>query len=168
MSWSTSRSRIRPSPTLLNRDFVSIKVDREERPDVDRVYMSFVQATTGSGGWPMTVFLTPELKPFFGGTYFPPSSRWGRPGFADLLGELARVWREDRQRVEGAAAELLKRLRGVTGTDGSSRAESRACAGLPRWTQPSSSSSAAFDRAPRRLRRRAEVSPAFGAAVPAA
>ena len=110
---------------LLNRDFVSIKVDREERPDVDRVYMSFVQATTGSGGWPMTVFLTPELKPFFGGTYFPPSSRWGRPGFADLLGELARVWREDRQRVESAAAELLKRLRGVTGTDGSSRAESQ-------------------------------------------
>jgi uncharacterized protein YyaL (SSP411 family) len=110
---------------LLNRDFVSIKVDREERPDVDRVYMSFVQATTGSGGWPMTVFLTPELKPFFGGTYFPPSSRWGRPGFADLLGELARVWKEDRPRVEGAATELLQRLRGVTGTDGSSHAESQ-------------------------------------------
>ena len=61
-------------------------MDREERPDVDRVYMTFVQATTGQGGWPMTVFLTPELKPFFGGTYFPPTSRWGRPGFADLLG----------------------------------------------------------------------------------
>ena len=72
----------------LNRSFVSIKVDREERPDVDRVYMAFVQATTGSGGWPMTVFLTPELKPFYGGTYFPPTSRWGRPGFLDLLGEL--------------------------------------------------------------------------------
>src|SRR4051794_32091463 len=110
---------------LLNQHFVSIKVDREERPDVDRVYMSFVQATTGSGGWPMTVFLTPDLKPFFGGTYFPPSSRWGRPGFADLLGELARVWKEDRARVEGAAAELLQRLRGVTGTDGSSHAESQ-------------------------------------------
>ncbi|MDQ3347435.1 MAG: thioredoxin domain-containing protein [Acidobacteriota bacterium] len=109
---------------LLNRDFVSIKVDREERPDVDRVYMSFVQATTGSGGWPMTVFLTPELKPFFGGTYFPPSSRWGRPGFSDLLRELARVWREDRPRVEGAAAELLQRLRAVTATDGAARAES--------------------------------------------
>jgi hypothetical protein len=109
---------------LLNRDFVSIKVDREERPDVDRVYMSFVQATTGSGGWPMTVFLTPELKPFFGGTYFPPASRWGRPGFPDLLGELARVWKDDRARVEGAAAELLQRLRGVTGADGSARAES--------------------------------------------
>jgi uncharacterized protein YyaL (SSP411 family) len=109
---------------LLNRDFVSIKVDREERPDVDRVYMSFVQATTGSGGWPMTVFLTPELKPFFGGTYFPPASKWGRPGFSDLLGELARVWKNDRTRVEEAAAELLQRLRSVTATDGSSRAES--------------------------------------------
>ena len=109
---------------LLNRDFVSIKVDREERPDVDRVYMSFVQATTGSGGWPMTVFLTPELKPFYGGTYFPPTSRWGRPGFSDLLGELARVWKNDRPRVEEAAGELLQRLRAVTATDGSSQAES--------------------------------------------
>jgi len=72
----------------------------------------------------MTVFLTPELKPFFGGTYFPPSSKWGRPGFTDLLGELARVWKQDRQRVEDAAQELLQRLRGVTATDGSSPAES--------------------------------------------
>src|SRR5215212_6990539 len=96
---------------LLNRDFVSIKVDREERPDVDRVYMSFVQATTGSGGWPMSVFLTPDLKPFYGGTYFPPASRWGRPGFADLLTELARAWKENRPRVEAAAAELTQRLR---------------------------------------------------------
>jgi uncharacterized protein YyaL (SSP411 family) len=94
----------------LNRDFVSIKVDREERPDVDRVYMAFVQATTGSGGWPMTVFLTPGLKPFYGGTYFPPASRWGKPGFLDLLGELARVWKEDRARVDHAAGELFERL----------------------------------------------------------
>ena len=79
-SWSTSRSRTRRSPRVLNEHFVSIKVDREERPDVDRVYMTFVQATTGSGGWPMSVWLTPELKPFYGGTYFPPTSRWGRPG----------------------------------------------------------------------------------------
>jgi uncharacterized protein YyaL (SSP411 family) len=99
---------------LLNRDFVSIKVDREERPDVDRVYMAFVQASTGQGGWPMTVFLTPELKPFFGGTYFPPTSRWGRPGFADLLAEIARVWKEDRPHVDQAAAELTQRLRSVT------------------------------------------------------
>ena len=98
----------------LNRDFVSIKVDREERPDVDRVYMSFVQATTGSGGWPMSVFLTPDLKPFYGGTYFPPSSKWGRPGFSELLTELSNVWQGDRTRVEEAAAELTRRLIEVT------------------------------------------------------
>jgi len=109
---------------LLNRDFVSIKVDREERPDVDRVYMAFVQATTGSGGWPMTVFLTPDLKPFYGGTYFPPRSMWGRPGFVDLLQELARVWKDDRSRVEQAAGELFERLRLVTSTGGGSSAES--------------------------------------------
>jgi uncharacterized protein YyaL (SSP411 family) len=107
----------------LNADFVSIKVDREERPDVDRVYMTFVQSTTGSGGWPMTVFLTPELKPFFGGTYFPPSSKWGRPGFSDLLGELASVWKHDRARVDFAAAELFDRLKAVAGADGRSQAE---------------------------------------------
>jgi uncharacterized protein YyaL (SSP411 family) len=65
---------------LLNEDFVSIKVDREELPDVDDVYMTFVQAYTGSGGWPLTAFLTPDLKPFFGGTYFPPDDNQGRPG----------------------------------------------------------------------------------------
>ena len=113
-----------PIADALNRDFISIKVDREERPDVDRVYMAFVQATTGSGGWPMTVFLTPELKPFYGGTYFPPTSRWGKPGFLDLVTELARVWKEDRARVDRAAGELFDRLqlvtvsRGATGTDG--------------------------------------------------
>src|SRR6185437_5284610 len=107
----------------LNADFVSIKVDREERPDVDRVYMAFVQSTTGSGGWPMTVFLTPDLKPFYGGTYFPPTSRWGRPGFLDVLNELARVWKHDRARVDYAAAELFDRLRSATVADGQSRAE---------------------------------------------
>src|ERR671913_171250 len=79
---------------LLNRDFVSIKVDREERPDVDRVYMAFVQATTGSGGWPMSVWLTPDLRPFYGGTYFPPTPQHGRPAFKDVLHEIARAWRE--------------------------------------------------------------------------
>ncbi|MBM3778594.1 MAG: thioredoxin domain-containing protein [Acidimicrobiia bacterium] len=95
----------------LNRDFVAIKVDREERPDVDRVYMTFVQATTGSGGWPMSVWLTPSLEPFYGGTYFPPTSRWGRPGFVDVMAEVARVWREERSRVEQSAATILARLR---------------------------------------------------------
>ena len=108
----------------LNAGFVSIKVDREERPDVDRVYMTFVQSTTGSGGWPMTVFLTPELKPFFGGTYFPPTSKWGRPGFIDLLGEIGRVWTNDRARVDFASAELFDRLKTVAGADGRSQAES--------------------------------------------
>jgi uncharacterized protein len=113
----------------LNRDFVSIKVDREERPDVDRVYMAFVQATTGSGGWPMTVFLTPGLKPFYGGTYFPPVSRWGKPGFLDLVTELARVWKEDRARVDHAAGELFDRLQLVTHSRGPAPGE-RAIAGV--------------------------------------
>src|SRR3954447_25799450 len=108
---------------LLNDEFVSIKVDREERPDVDRVYMTFVQSTTGSGGWPMTVFLTPELKPFYGGTYFPPASKWGRPGFGDLLGEIARVWTHDRARVDFASAELFDRHKAVSGADGRGQAE---------------------------------------------
>jgi uncharacterized protein YyaL (SSP411 family) len=88
---------------VLNEHFVSIKVDREERPDVDRVYMTFVQATTGSGGWPMSVWLTPDLKPFYGGTYFPPSSRWGRPGFVDILGEIARVWSAEPKKLRQSA-----------------------------------------------------------------
>jgi hypothetical protein len=96
---------------VLNEHFVSIKVDREERPDVDRVYMSFVQATTGSGGWPMSVWLTPDLKPFYGGTYFPPTSRWGRPGFVDILREIDRVWRADRAKVQASAEGVLFELR---------------------------------------------------------
>ena len=70
---------------FMNARFVTIKVDREERPDVDRVYMTFVQATTGGGGWPLSVWLTPELKPFVGGTYFPPEDRYGQPGFLKVL-----------------------------------------------------------------------------------
>jgi uncharacterized protein YyaL (SSP411 family) len=81
---------------ILNTNFVCIKVDREERPDVDRVYMAFVQASTGGGGWPMNVWLTPDLKPFFGGTYFPPESRFGLPAFPELLGRVADAWRTKR------------------------------------------------------------------------
>jgi uncharacterized protein YyaL (SSP411 family) len=103
---------------VLNEHFVSIKVDREERPDVDRVYMTFVQVTTGSGGWPMSVWLTPSLEPFFGGTYFPPTSRWGRPGFVEVLEEIARVWREDREKVVASGQALLDRLRSLGGTSG--------------------------------------------------
>jgi hypothetical protein len=105
---------------VLNRHFVAIKVDREERPDVDRVYMTFVQATTGSGGWPMSVWLTPSLQPFYGGTYFPPSTKWGRPGFVDILKEIARAWEEDRARIETSAQTMTERLR-TLGEDGAGR-----------------------------------------------
>jgi uncharacterized protein YyaL (SSP411 family) len=95
---------------VLNQHFVSIKVDREERPDVDRVYMTFVQATTGSGGWPMSVWLTPELKPFYGGTYFPPTSRWGRPGFVEVLQQIAHVWRTERAKIDESAESVTQQL----------------------------------------------------------
>ena len=95
----------------LNEHFVSIKVDREERPDVDRVYMAFVQATTGSGGWPMSVWLTPDLKPFFGGTYFPRESRWGRAGFPDVLREVSERWASNRGELEQSADAVVGRLR---------------------------------------------------------
>ncbi|HMF96853.1 MAG TPA: thioredoxin domain-containing protein [Vicinamibacterales bacterium] len=98
---------------LLNQQFVPIKVDREERPDVDRVYMTFVQATTGSGGWPMSVWLTPDLKPFYGGTYFPPAAKWGRPGFVDILDEIARVWKAERSKVVDSAEALTERLKSI-------------------------------------------------------
>ena len=98
---------------ILNSRFVSIKVDREERPDVDRVYMLFVQATTGSGGWPMSVWLTPDLQPFYGGTYFPPDGRYGRPGFAAVLEEISRAWQEKRADVVLSASRLTERLRGL-------------------------------------------------------
>jgi uncharacterized protein YyaL (SSP411 family) len=94
----------------LNRDFVSIKVDREERPDVDKIYMTFVQATTGSGGWPMSVFLTPDLKPFYGGTYFPPEPRQGLPGFVQLATRIAELWRERRADLELNADQVHDQL----------------------------------------------------------
>ena len=95
----------------LNSDFVPVKVDREERPDVDRVYMTYVQAATGHGGWPLSVWLTPGLEPFFGGTYFPPEDRWGRPGFATLLGVLAQAWANDRDKLEAEGARVVEALR---------------------------------------------------------
>jgi uncharacterized protein YyaL (SSP411 family) len=102
----------------LNEGFVSIKVDREERPDVDKIYMTFVQATTGSGGWPLNVFLTPERKPFFGGTYFPPDSRQGRPGFAPLLRQIAALWHERKGELAGSAADIHARLEAATAGGG--------------------------------------------------
>ena len=95
---------------ILNKHFVSIKVDREERPDLDDIYMAAVQIMTGSGGWPMTVFMTPELKPFYGGTYFPPEDKYGRPGFATLLNALEKEWRINRDKIENSAEQLTGML----------------------------------------------------------
>jgi uncharacterized protein len=95
---------------ILNQSYVSIKVDREERPDVDRVYMTFVQSTTGSGGWPMSVFLTPELKPFLGGTYYPPDDRYGRPGFGSLLTRIAEVWTKSPEKILDQGAQFTEAI----------------------------------------------------------
>jgi uncharacterized protein YyaL (SSP411 family) len=95
---------------VLNRHFVSVKVDREERPDVDDIYMAAVQTMTGSGGWPLSLFLTPDRKPFYGGTYFPPDDRYGRPGFVTLLHAIAQAWKTRRGELESSAADLSAHL----------------------------------------------------------
>jgi uncharacterized protein YyaL (SSP411 family) len=95
---------------LLNRHFVSIKVDREERPDLDQIYMLAVQRLTGQGGWPMTVFLTPQLKPFYGGTYFPPDDRYGRPSFRRVLEALIEAWKSRRAEIEDVSTNLTVEL----------------------------------------------------------
>jgi uncharacterized protein YyaL (SSP411 family) len=99
---------------LMNQHFVCVKVDREERPDVDSLYMNAVQAMTGQGGWPMTVFLTPERVPFYGGTYFPPADRGGLPGFPQLLTAIAQTWRERRADVETQGQTLVAHIRDLT------------------------------------------------------
>jgi uncharacterized protein YyaL (SSP411 family) len=95
---------------IMNREFVNIKVDREERPDVDRVYMTFVQATTGGGGWPMSVWLTPELKPFVGGTYFPPEDRYGQPGFSKVLERIAAAWKQGHEKITEQGTQIITAL----------------------------------------------------------
>ena len=95
---------------ILNRHFVSLKVDREEHPDVDEIYMTAVQMMTGSGGWPMSVFLTTDLKPFYGGTYFPPSDRMGLPAFSNVLLRIAEVWKEKRGEVTNSASRFVEAL----------------------------------------------------------
>lgn len=99
---------------ILNRDFISIKVDREERPDVDRVYMAFVQSSTGSGGWPMSVWLTPEGEPFFGGTYFPPENRYGRAGFGAICQKIAGEWQRNEPRIREHGKDVIKALQEST------------------------------------------------------
>ena len=93
---------------FINRNFIPIKVDREERPEVDAYYMSAVQAMTGGGGWPLTVFLTPDQKPFYGGTYFPPEPRYGMPSFMQVLEFVSNLWKEKRNEVESNSQQVLK------------------------------------------------------------
>ncbi|RKP06807.1 hypothetical protein THASP1DRAFT_31385 [Thamnocephalis sphaerospora] len=107
---------------LLNHFFVSIKVDREVQPDVDRLYMTFVQATTGGGGWPMSVFLTPELYPFFGGTYFPPDDHMGQPGFKSLLRRIAIIWNAQPDKLEQSGQSVIAQLKTISSQEASSHA----------------------------------------------
>jgi uncharacterized protein YyaL (SSP411 family) len=102
----------------MNEHFVCIKVDREERPDLDQIYMNAVQLMTGRGGWPMSVFLTPDLRPFYGGTYWPPSGRMGMPGFDQVLTAVAEAWRERRGQVEQQAGELTAEVQRVASLAG--------------------------------------------------
>jgi uncharacterized protein YyaL (SSP411 family) len=102
---------------VLNQHFVSIKVDREERPDLDKIYMTFVQMTTGSGGWPMNVFLTPDRQPFYGGTYWPPAPKQGRPSFSQVLARVAELWREKRSDITDSANEITARLQSLAEHD---------------------------------------------------
>ncbi len=124
---------------LMNRNFINIKVDREERPDLDEIYMAATQMLTGHGGWPNSVFLTPELKPFYAGTYFPPTDQGGRPGFPTLILGLSDAWKNRRSDVESQAEELSKAIRkyledrGQPGeTVPSAEAAERSLAGLAR------------------------------------
>ncbi len=114
---------------ILNAEFVAIKVDREERPDVDKVYMAYVQALTGHGGWPLSAWLTPELKPFYGGTYFPPEDRPGRPGFPAILRAIAAGWKNERVKLLEESERVLGTLRayheGQGTEDGGRRGEDR-------------------------------------------
>lgn len=109
---------------IMNENFVNIKVDMEERPDVDHIYMSFVQMTTGRGGWPMNVFITPDKRPFFGGTYFPPSPRYGMPSWPQILLSIAEAYRERRDEIDHSANEILGELRRLSiVSEGSSPSE---------------------------------------------
>jgi len=116
----------------LNEHWVSVKVDREERPDVDDVYMTAVQLLSGRGGWPLSAFLLPDKRPFFAGTYFPPDDRHGRPGFLTVLGRLAAAWRERRADLESGAAEIAAEIAAASGlaAPGAPEGLSRARLGL--------------------------------------
>ncbi|MDH4283212.1 MAG: thioredoxin domain-containing protein, partial [Myxococcales bacterium] len=98
----------------MNANFINVKVDREERPDIDSIYMQAVNAMIGRGGWPMTVFLTPEGKPFYAGTYFPNEPRHGMPSFSQVLTGVSQAWERDRDNVMGSASEVAERLQALS------------------------------------------------------
>ena len=104
---------------ILNEHFVNIKVDREERPDLDQIYMTAVQAMTGSGGWPMSVFLTPEGHPFYGGTYFPPSPRYGMPSFTQVLEAIVDAWQNRREELVAGGQKLVDAIQRQSQADAS-------------------------------------------------
>lgn len=101
--------------SFLNENFISIKVDREERPDIDSIYMSFCQAYTGSGGWPLTIIMTPDKKPFFAGTYFPKHRRYNMPGFMEVLNSINKLWKEDKSKVLESSDRILKEIQSFEG-----------------------------------------------------
>ncbi len=123
----------RATAALMNDHFVCIKVDREERPDLDSIYMSFVAATTGSGGWPMSVFLTPQGKPIYGGTYFPPYRSHNLPSFSEVLTTVARLWQSDRAAILSSSEKLAQLL--VTRQEPDDKVESLDPALLPRFSK---------------------------------
>ena len=103
---------------FMNENFINIKVDREERPDLDSIYMNAVISISGQGGWPMSVFLTPDGEPFYGGTYFPPTSRYGMPGFREVLAAIDHVWRDDREQAFQASKQLVEYLQNTSAWGG--------------------------------------------------
>ncbi len=151
---------------LMNRWFVSVKVDREERPDVDAVYMRAVQAMTGQGGWPLTAFLTPEGVPFYGGTYFPPVRRQGMPSFREVLTAVAVAWRDRRDQVTASAGRIREALERSLAPTGAGAVEGAAGAALAQGAFRAAGRP--LRRGTGRLRRRPQVPPARGAGLPPA
>lgn len=114
--------------TLLNETFVNVKVDREERPDVDQLYMTVCQMLTGSGGWPLTIMMTPDRRPFFAATYIPRDSRFGRAGMVDLIPQVAKLWSEERERLLESAGQIVGRLQTLADRDARGRLDAAAAA----------------------------------------
>jgi len=140
------------SAQILNTHYVSIKIDREERPDIDRIYMRFLQTTTESGGWPMSIWLTPDLKPFFGGTYFPPEEKYGRPGFKDILNKIVLSWEENSDGLEQLANDITNQLNTLPLEKEGDRSQTSAEAihtGIDLFTQSFDTSYGGFGKAPK-------------------